>query len=70
MCLVVLGVVVPVFMAGAGMRHYERLKPFLAYFGQHRGGGHVGVPLGSTFVGCFRTGLRGGIWSSDSGESL
>lgn len=26
----VLGVVVPVFMAGAGMRHYERLKPFLA----------------------------------------
>src|SRR3546814_3826759 len=50
----VLGVVAPVFVAGAGLRHHEGLKPFLAQFGQHRGGGDIGVTLGTAFVGRFR----------------
>ena len=47
----VLGVVAAVFVAGAGLRHHEGLKPVLAQFGQHRGSGdarrhrlHGGLP--------------------------
>lgn len=46
----VLGVVAPVFVAGAGLRHHEGLKPFLAQFGQHRGGGNIGVTLGTALM--------------------
>lgn len=55
----VLGVVAPVFVTGAGLRHHEGLKPFLAQFSQHRGGGDIGVTLGTAFVGSFRKDGRG-----------
>lgn len=55
----VLVIVVPVVMAGTGLRHHEGLKPFLAQFGQHRGDGDIGVTLGTAFVGRFRKDGRG-----------
>src|SRR5258708_19381300 len=35
------------FIAHAGLRLHEGLKPLFAQFGQHGGGGDIGVPLGT-----------------------
>ena len=66
----VFGVLAAAFIAHAGLRHHEGLKPLLAKLGQHRGGGDVGVPLRTAFVRGIREDGRGYVMNLVIGQRV
>ena len=66
----VCGVLAAAFIAHAGLRHHEGLKPLLAKLGQHRGGGDVGVPLRTAFVRGIREDGRGYVMNLVIGQRV